>query len=150
MYHRIVGRMIRQNYAQLNQGNYTAIIQTFHPQMDHSFAGDHALSGTRHRSETIQAWYARLYRLFNGLHLQIQDTVIQGMPWNTKVVVRAAINVTLPDGQPYTNELVQMITLRWGKITRMSLHEDTQKLADTLRAMAAAGIQEAAAAPIAD
>jgi hypothetical protein len=62
------------------------------------------------------------------------------------VVVRA----TLPDGTPYENVMNQFMRLRWGRVTEIRTLEDTQKLERTLQSLAAAGVEEATAAPITD
>ena len=53
-------------------------------------------------------------------------------------------------GEDYENELAQTLELRWGRITRIHTLEDTQKLAGALQRLAAAGMEEAAAATIDD
>jgi hypothetical protein len=59
------------------------------------------------------------------------------------------VHATVADA-PYDNDLAQVVELRWGRITGLSMHEDTQKLAATLARLYAAGVPEAAAPPIQD
>jgi hypothetical protein len=64
-------------------------------------------------------------------------------------------NATVPgaggvDRVPYQNEVMQLMTIRWGRITSLLTIEDTQRFARILPNLAAAGISEASAAPIAD
>lgn len=148
MYHFIVRRIVRRSFDHLNQRNYPPVVAMFHPQAHHVFAGDHALGGERHDSAAIGRWYARLFGVFQTLRFDVHDVVVQGLPWNTRVAVQFAVQSTLPDGQIYTNEVSQVIRLQWGKITRMWLYEDTQKLIDGLRVIAAHGNPEATATPI--
>ncbi len=51
---------------------------------------------------------------------------------------------------PCQNDVMQVMTLRWGRIASILTIEDTQRCARLLPDLAAAGIAEAVAAPIAD
>jgi hypothetical protein len=49
----------------------------------------------------------------------------------------------------YRNEVAQTIELRWGRITKVTTLEDTQKLDRELKRIAGEGVTEAAAEPLA-
>ena len=55
-----------------------------------------------------------------------------------------------PGESVWTNEVVQEIGLRWGRITRITTMTDTQRELAFLRRLADRGITEAEAQPIAD
>ena len=47
MYHFFLRRRLRRILGKLNDGDFGFITRQFHPAASHSFAGKHALSGTR-------------------------------------------------------------------------------------------------------
>jgi ketosteroid isomerase-like protein len=148
MYHAVVRRIVRRTFYHLNRADYAPVVAMYDPQIVHTFAGDHALSGERRSVPAVKQWYDRLFRVFGQLRFSVQEVIVQGLPWNTSVAVKVNINATLSDGNPYSNVLAMFVELRWGRITAISMHEDAQKLARTLKEIAAQGVAEAAAAPI--
>ena len=148
MYHTIVRRNILRAFDHLNQADYAAVVRQFAPNIDHWFAGNHALSGRRCHSATAQQWYARLFRLFPGIRFDVKEVLVSGMPWHTRVAVRFDVHLKTPAGEPYENQVAQFISIRWGRITSIALHEDTQKLVCLLQQLAQAGQTEAMAEPI--
>jgi hypothetical protein len=57
---------------------------------------------------------------------------------------------TLADGTAYVNDGAHAIQIRWGKVVVLHAYLDTQIVVDAMRAMAAAGVAEAAAPKIED
>jgi ketosteroid isomerase-like protein len=53
-------------------------------------------------------------------------------------------------GEPYVNDGVHWIHLRWGKVSGFHAYLDTQRVAEACAEMARLGVSEAAAAPIID
>lgn len=78
----------------------------------------------------------------------MHDVWATGAPWRAIAVIRWTATQDLPDGSPYLNRGVHVIELRWGTVTAIDANEDSQEVARGLRAWAAAGVEEAAAAPI--
>jgi ketosteroid isomerase-like protein len=66
------------------------------------------------------------------------------------VATAVTVDVGLADGTRYQNIVHQFLTMRWGKITEVWTLEDTAVLAHALDRLAAAGFEEAHAAPITD
>jgi ketosteroid isomerase-like protein len=149
MYRAIVASRIRRAWRHVDQGDYAYVLNQLAPTFVHRFAGDHALAGIRHQPEAVRAWYQRLYRLLPGIRFEVTDVLVGGWPWRTRAVALVGARATVADG-PYENEVAQVIDLRWGRITGLSMHEDTQRLAAALARLHAAGVPEAAAPPIQD
>lgn len=149
MYRTIVARRIRRAWRHVDQHDYAYVLDQLAATFTHRFAGDHALAGTRHHPEAARAWYQRLYRLLPGIRFQVTDVLVGGWPWRTRAVALVRVHATVA-GAPYENEVAQVVDLRWGRITGLAMHEDTQKLADALARLHAAGVPEAAAPPIRD
>jgi ketosteroid isomerase-like protein len=150
MYHAIVKRIARNAFKDLSDRQVEPLIERAAPNLRHTFAGDHALGGTRHSREAFRAWMERLYRLFPELTFTIRDMMATGPPWNTRLALFWADRGVAADGVDYENEGVHLLRLEWGRLTELHATLDTQHLERTLDRMAAVGIEEAAANPIGD
>jgi ketosteroid isomerase-like protein len=155
MYKTIVKRRITKLFAEANRGNWQAIIDSLAPTFTYRFVGDTPLGGTRNKISSMQQWFTRIYKLVPDAKLTPQQIVVQGMPWNTHIMTYVKFNGTLPSvdgakGAPYENEVMQLMNLKWGRITSVLTIEDTKRFADVLPLLARAGIKEATAAPIND
>lgn len=155
MYRSIVRRRVRSLFAEANKGNWQAIINSLGPNFVYRFVGDTPLGGTRTTKEAMQAWFERIYRLVPDAQLLPQTIVVEGAPWNTRVMTYVKFKGTLPavssaPGLPYENDVMQLMHLRWGQIASVITIEDTQRFVAILPALAAAGIADATAAPITD
>lgn len=155
MYKTIVRWRVRALFAEANKGNWQAIIDSFSKKFVYRFVGDTPLGGTRTTRHAMQAWFQRIYRLVPDAQLYPEVIVVEGTPWNTRVMTYVKFKGTLPSlagapGAPYENEVMQLMRLRWGRICSVLTLEDTQRFVAVLPALAAAGIADATAAPITD
>ena len=148
MYHAIVKRIARNAFEDLSNRELEPLLERSAPDLQHTFAGDHALGGTRHSREAFRAWMERLYRLFPELTFTIRDMMATGPPWNTRLAITWTDRGVAADGVEYENEGVHILRLKWGRLVELNARLDTQHLERTLDRMAAAGIEEAAADPI--
>ncbi len=148
MYRAIVARRVRSAWAHIDARDPGFVIDQLAPGFEHSFAGDHAMGGTRRSRESLTAWFERVFRLFPAIRFEVRDVLVRGMPWNTRAVALVHVRAGEVDGVPYENEFAQTIDLRWGRIVRIHTLEDTQKLAEALERLDAAGVGEAVAEPI--
>lgn len=64
-----------------------------------------------------------------GLHIEIEDIVVNGMPWNLRVAVRATDHLAGPDGDEYNNRLVAWLEIRWGRLVSWEDYEDSERVA---------------------
>jgi ketosteroid isomerase-like protein len=149
MYRRIVEARVRKAWRHLASGNYDYVLDQFAPEFEYSFAGEHALGGTRHSREAMTGWFERLFELFPGIRFEVADVLVKGWPWGTKVVVLVDVATDVA-GEPYRNEVAQTLELRWGRITKIRTLEDTQKLARALDRLSEAGVPAASLAAIQD
>lgn len=65
-----------------------------------------------------------------GIQFQIEDILVNGPPWNTRVAVRVRGFVPATNGRPdvYNNRAVLFLELRWGRLTRWEDYEDTERV----------------------
>jgi ketosteroid isomerase-like protein len=150
MYHRIVALQVRKAFAEISAGNWEAMVAGMAPAFTYRFYGDHALSGERHTHDALRRWWERCFRLLPDTRFDVEDILVAGWPWNTRVATAVTVNVGVVDGSRYQNVVHQFLRIRWGKITEVRTLEDTAVLEKTLDRLAAAGYAEAHAAPITD
>jgi ketosteroid isomerase-like protein len=148
MYHRIVARKVRKTFEQISAGNWEPMVAGMAPSFTYRFYGDHALSGERRTHEALRRWWERCFRLLPDTGFEVQDVLVSGWPWNTRVATAVTVHVGVVDGTRYDNIVHQFLRIRWGKITEVRTLEDTAVLEKTLDRLAAAGYAEAHAEPI--
>jgi hypothetical protein len=148
MYHFVVEKKIRRAFADLNAGRFEAIPTQFAAVHRHHMVGGHALGGERRDLAATVRWYGRLQRLLPGLHFEIDRVWVRGWPWRTWVAVGWRDSFRLPDGSLGSNQGVHEFELRWGRVSALTVHCDTARLAAYLALSATAGVAEAAAEPI--
>lgn len=148
MYHFFVRRRLCRILGRLNAGDFAFITRQFHRDASHSFAGRHALSGTRTTPGRIAEWYRRLSAVFPGIRFDLQRLFVAGPPWNTEAAIQWRDEVRDRQGRALLNEGVFLIRLRWGKATDFRVYCDTALLEDNLGILASQGVEEATAAPI--
>ncbi len=109
MYRYIVASKVRAAWRQLDEGNAAAVLDQLAPDFDYHFVGDHALGGTRRTRAAMAAWFERLARLFPGVRFTVDDVLVRGWPWATRVVVLVTVDAPAADGGHYRNELAQTL-----------------------------------------
>jgi ketosteroid isomerase-like protein len=150
IYRAIVKRRARDVFAALEEGDWRRTTADLAPDVHHTFPGDNALGGERHSRAAMEAWFERLYRLIPELSFEVHEVAVRGWPWDTAVSIQWTDRGVGADGTAYLNEGSHWIHLRWGKGVAVHAYLDTEKVTRLLDGMAAGGIAEAAAAPIAD
>ena len=148
MYHRIVARKVRKTFQQISAGNWEPMVAGMAPSFTYRFYGDHALSGERRTHEALRRWWERCFRLLPDTRFEVQDILVSGWPWSTRVATAVTVHVGVVDGTRYDNIVHQFLRIRWGKLTEVRTLEDTAVLEKTLDRLAAAGYAEAHAEPI--
>lgn len=150
VYARIVEGKVRATFAEINAGNYMAMVDSLGVPFVYKFHGDHALGGIRTTREAMVRWWQRVGALLPGAQFTIDEILVRGGPWRTRVAVRSTVRGPLPGGAEYRNTVVQFMTLRWGKVVDVETLEDLQRLTRALSLVADAGHAEATAAAIKD
>jgi ketosteroid isomerase-like protein len=135
VYRLIVRQNLRRAYRRMSAGDYESVVSKFGPASVFEFAGSHELGGERHGVDAIRALFRRMFDRFPDLRLEPQEVIVNGMPWNTVVAVRFAVSATVA-GEPYRNEGMQFLRLRFGRVVEDRVYEDTQKLAAALERIA--------------
>jgi ketosteroid isomerase-like protein len=150
MYHAIVAHRTRSIFAAISKGDAQPMLRSLAKQFVYRFEGDTSIGGERRTLASMELWWSRLFRLFPGFRFEVIDVIVKGWPWNTRLATYLTFQAALPDGSPYENVVVQIISMRWGKITRIHTLEDSLRCARTLETLASRGQTEAVAPAIID
>lgn len=140
MYKTAVRALIRHGIARLNEGDPSFLLSLAHDDAALIFPGDNSWSTmfrpvdriadphVTHRGRAECEAFAQRF-VAEGLQYRIEDILVNGPPWNTRVAIRAVDS--LPEGHPdrYTNRLVSFLEIRWGKTRRWEVYEDTERTA---------------------
>lgn len=148
MYGNIIKNKVRKSFDLVNEHSYAELVGTMASDVRHSFAGNHALGGTRNNKASVQQWLERLGRVMPNLKVTVINIVVKGWPHNTLAIVRWRVDATLQNGKPYQNRGAHFITLHWGKVKSIEVYEDSQAVAAAMEQQFTEGIEEAKAAPI--
>jgi ketosteroid isomerase-like protein len=150
MYHVIVRRRAAAMFELLSRGEWPRIVAQLADDVHHVFPGDHPLGGERRSRDGVRVWFERLGRLYPGHDFEVHRVVSRGWPWSTWVAIEWSARLRPQQGDAYINHGAHWIHIRWGKATSFHAYLDTQGVARSCAEMAAVGIDEAAAPPIAD
>jgi len=148
MYRRIVRSKLIAVFKGLNAGSIESVTNEFADDAEHYFVGTHALSSMRHTRESIHRWYERLLRLLPDIRFDISNIHVEGPPWRTLAVIEWKESNSGTDGVRTSNEGINVVRIRWGRVTSVRIYTDTALLQETLDRIAAMGIVEAHAPAI--
>jgi ketosteroid isomerase-like protein len=150
MHHRIVAKKVRATFEEISAGNREPMIAGMAPEFSYRFYGEHALSGERHTIEALRHWWQRSQRLLLNATFDVEEVIVAGGPWATRIATRVRVQAPLPDGSTYDNVFMQNMHMRWVRITEIHTLEDNVALQRALDRIAASGIPEAHDEPITD
>jgi ketosteroid isomerase-like protein len=140
MYKATVRALVRHGIRRLNDGDPTFLLRLAAPEVEIVFPGENSWasmfrpvqkgrgSHPTHRGiDECRAFADRFAQ--EGLRFEIEDILVNGGPWRTRVAVRAQDYLAGPSGDVYNNRVVAVLELRWGKLTSWEDYEDTERIA---------------------
>jgi ketosteroid isomerase-like protein len=156
MYKASIRALLRHSIAELNHGDSSLLLKMASPDFELAFPGDNSWSTmfrplqrgraphVTHRGVDEAAAFAERF-VNEGIQFEIEDILVNGPPWNTRIALRVRDFVPGADGEDeYNNRAVLFIEVRWGRVVRWEDYEDTERVAAWERARAVAGEQTSA------
>ena len=69
-----------------------------------------------------------------GIQFVIEDILVNGPPWNTRIALRVNVYIRDPNGSAngpddYNNRATAFLEARWGRLVTWEDYEDTERLA---------------------
>jgi ketosteroid isomerase-like protein len=92
------------------------------------YLGDHPLATDRRGAEAEREWLRELFRRLPGLRFEVEDMIVEGGPWSTRVATRYA--ATRNGQMVYRGTNFGRVV--WGKVVEERILPDTQALAAAL------------------
>lgn len=141
MYKATLRAVVRHTFRRMNDGDPTFALRLAAPDAVIAFPGDNTWSTMFRRVEGGRRQHAT-HRGFDecrafaerfcaaGIQFDLEDILVNGPPWNTRVAIRANDFIRSEDGYDYTNRVVAFLTIRWGRICEWEDYEDTVRLAE--------------------
>jgi len=155
MYKAAVRRLVRHGISRLNGGDPEFLLRLAASEVEISFPGDNSWASmfrpvvkgrqrhATHRGiEECRAFADRFVQ--EGLRLEVEDILVNGPPWSTRVAVRATDHLvgdgSGPGGDEYNNRVVAFMVIRWGRLVSWEDYEDTERIAAWDERRRAAGV----------
>jgi ketosteroid isomerase-like protein len=150
VYKATVRALVRKSLRELNAGDPSFVLKLAAPDVELAFPGDNSWASmfrpvvkgrerhVTHRGlEECRAFADRF--VAERIQFAVEDILVNGPPWRTRVAIRAFDYSEGPDADRYANRAIAFLELRWGRIVRWEDYEDTERVAawDAARASAA-------------
>jgi ketosteroid isomerase-like protein len=141
MYKATVRALMRHSIKKLNSGDYSMMLKMASPDFALAFPGDNSWSTmfrparagreqhiTHQGIEEATAFAERF--VSEGIQFEIEDILVNGGPWNTRIALRVHDFVPAADssGDTYNNRAVLFLEIRWGRLIRWEDYEDTERI----------------------
>ncbi len=159
MYKAAVRALMRYSIRRLNDGDYSLMLRMAAPDFELAFPGENSWSTmfrpqvqgrdrhVTHRGiDEATAFADRV--VAEGLQFQIEDILVNGPPWNTRIALRVNDHIPGPDASGpesgatdvYANRAMLFLNVRWGRLVRWEDYEDTERVAAWDRRVAASSV----------
>lgn len=141
MYKATVRALVRKGIGDLNRGRPELLLRLASRNAVICFPGDNSWAAMHRpveKGRTAHATHQGIEEcrsfadrfVAEGLRFRIEDILVNGPPWKTRVVVLAHDYIEGPEGiDRYNNRVAAAMTIRWGKLTRWEDFEDTERIA---------------------
>ncbi len=142
MYKATVRALVRHGIRRLNEGDPSFLLSLAAPDAELAFPGDNTWARMHRPVEKGRARHVTHVGLDEcrafaqrfvdeGLQFTIEDILVNGPPWNTRIALRVNDHQTDPQTglDRYNNRAVAFLELRWGRLVRWEDYEDTERVA---------------------
>ena len=142
MYKASIRSLLRHSIDRLNRGDYSRLLKMARPDFELAFPGDNSWAtmfrpqqrgrqrhATHRGIDEAGAFADRV--VAEGIQFEIEDILVNGPPWRTRIAARVHDFVPGEEGAPdvYNNRAVLFIEVRWGRLVRWEDYEDTERVA---------------------
>ena len=139
MYKAAVRGLVRHGIGRLNSGDPSFLLRLAAVDAEIAFPGDNSWAAMqrpvekgRHRHATHRGLdecgsFAQRFAS-EGIQFVIEDILVNGPPWNTRVAVRAHDYIPGDDADVYNNRVVAFMEIKWGRLQTWEDYEDTQRV----------------------
>jgi ketosteroid isomerase-like protein len=119
-------KLVGYTMRELNAGNIKPTLRMEARDIELTFPGESSFSGVMKGKPAVRAWLERFAEL--GIQIFADEVLVKGLPWRTTVCVRGHNYLDGPEGERvYDNRYVIWGLMKWGRLRRYEVYEDTQK-----------------------
>ena len=119
-------RLMAYTMRELNAGNPKPTLRMEARDVELTFPGESTWSGVFRGRKELEAWLGRFCQA--GLQISADEVIVKGFPWRTTICVRGTDHLDAPGGERvYENRYVIWGRLRWGRLERYEVYEDTAR-----------------------
>jgi len=137
----LAGRMIARNMGSIRAGDPGPTLALDAEDVEFTFPGKSSFAPGAKGKPELERWLRRFVAI--GLQIYPDEVILKGFPWRQTICVRGQIHLDDPgEGRVYDNRYVIWGEIRWGKLRRYEVYEDTEetrRLDQYLARTAAAG-----------
>jgi ketosteroid isomerase-like protein len=120
-------RFVSYMLGRLSAGDLRALLRFDAPDVEMTFPGDSSFAGVVRGRDAHERWLRRFVAL--GIQISADEVVLGGFPWDQTLCVRGTDSMWSGGELVYTNRYVIWGHLKWGRIKRYEVYEDTQQTA---------------------
>jgi ketosteroid isomerase-like protein len=121
-----IGRkLVERQLSALREGNLKPSVRMDARDVELVFPGDNSWSGVIRGRRAHKAWLERF--CLAGLQIFADEVIVKGRPWRTTICIRGTDHVDTDEGRVYENRYVIWGQMRWGRLKRYEVYEDTEK-----------------------
>lgn len=120
-------KLIDRQLRALRAGNPKPTLRMDARDVEMSFPGSNSWSGVVKGKRAHREWLERFCLV--GLQIFADEVIVKGFPWRATVCIRGHDHLDAPDGERvYDNRYVIWGQLRWGRLRRYEVYEDTERV----------------------
>jgi ketosteroid isomerase-like protein len=123
-YRWLVRRRALAGWRQLSAHNLAGL--PLDEEVKFSFPGNHALAAEATSAEGVRTWLEVLFARFPDLRFEVEELVVDGPPWSTRVATR----YVAVQGDRTIYRGATFMRLAWGRLVEESVYPDTQAIAE--------------------
>ena len=141
MYKASIRALMRHSIKRLNAGDPGLLLRLASPHAELAFPGYNSWATmyrpvakgrerhVTHRGLEECRGFAQRF-VDEGIQFEIEDILVNGPPWNTRIALRVHDYIPGTDGlDRYHNRAVAFLEVRWGRLLRWEDYEDTERVA---------------------
>jgi ketosteroid isomerase-like protein len=133
---RLAEFLIRRSYRAINAGDIEVTLRMLADDVCFVFPGTSSWSGEYRGKAEVSRFLRRV--VAHGLTYVVHDVLFKGPPWNMLAVIVLSDHARDSAGRiAYSNRAVEYCHLRWGKLQRLEVFEDTERASAWDRVLAA-------------
>ncbi len=118
-------RFVSYLLGRLSAGDLRVLLMFDAPDVEMTFPGDSSFAGVVRGRDAHERWLRRFVAL--GIQISADEVVLGGFPWSQTLCVRGTDSMWSGGELVYTNRYVIWGHLKWGRIKRYEVYEDTQQ-----------------------